>query len=100
MATVREALRPYPGFTVLLAAPYQACPASRNALNLKKIAHHKEEPMAGQLYTTGKLAEALGISAGKVKKLLDELKVKEDAAKGACKYYGEAALKKLKAVAK
>jgi hypothetical protein len=41
--------------------------------------------MAGQLYTTGKLAEALGISAGKVKKLLDELKVKEDSVKGACK---------------
>jgi hypothetical protein len=59
-----------------------------------------KELMAGQLYTTGKLAEALGISAGKVKKLLDELKVKEDAAKGACKYYGEAALKKLKAAAR
>ena len=56
--------------------------------------------MAGQMYTTGKLAEALGISAGKVKKLLDELKVKEDAVKGVCKYYGEAALKKLKAAAR
>ena len=56
--------------------------------------------MAGQLYTTGKLAEALGISSGKVKKLLDELKVKEDAAKCVCKYYGEAALKKLRAAAK
>jgi hypothetical protein len=59
-----------------------------------------EEPMAEQLYTAGKLAEALGVSAGKVKKLLDELKVKEDSVKGACKYYGEAALKKLKAAAK
>jgi hypothetical protein len=56
--------------------------------------------MAGQLYTVGKLAEALGSSAGKVKKLLDELKIKEDSAKGACKYYGEAALKKLRAAAK
>jgi hypothetical protein len=56
--------------------------------------------MAEQLYTAGKLAEALGISAGKVKKLLDELKIKEDTAKGACKYYGEAALKKLKAAAR
>ncbi len=56
--------------------------------------------MAGQLYTAGKLAETLGISAGKVKKLLDELKVKEDSVKGVCKYYGEAALKKLKAAVK
>ncbi len=56
--------------------------------------------MAGQLYSTGKLAEALGLPAGKVKKLIDELKVKEDAVKGVCKYYGEAALKKLKAAAK
>jgi hypothetical protein len=35
-----------------------------------------------------------------VKKLLEELEVKEDAAKGACKYYGEAALRKLEAAAK
>jgi hypothetical protein len=56
--------------------------------------------MAGQRYTAGKLAEALGISAGKVKKLIEVLKIKEDEAKGACKYYGEAALKKLKAAAK
>ena len=56
--------------------------------------------MAGQLYTAGKLAEALGISAGRVKKLLEELKIREDSAKGACKYYDEAALRKLKAAAK
>jgi hypothetical protein len=56
--------------------------------------------MAGQLYSPAKLAEALGISAGKVKKLLDELKIKEDSVKGVCKYYGEAALKRLKAAAK
>jgi len=56
--------------------------------------------MAEKLYTAGKLAEALGIPPGKVKKLLDELKVKEDAVKGPCKYYGEAALKKLKAAFK
>ena len=55
--------------------------------------------MAG-LYTSTKLAEALGISAGKVKKLLDELKIKEDSVKGVCKYYGEEALKKLKAAGK
>ena len=56
--------------------------------------------MGAQLYTTGKLAEVLGVSAANVKKLLQELKIKEDTVKGACKYYGEAALKKLKAAAK
>ncbi len=56
--------------------------------------------MAEQLYSTGKLAEALGLPAAKVKKLIEELKIKEDQAKGVCKYYGEAALKKLKAAAK
>ena len=56
--------------------------------------------MAGKLYTTGTLAEALGISAAKVKKLLDECKIKPDDVKGACKYYGAATLKKLKAAAK
>jgi hypothetical protein len=56
--------------------------------------------MAGEMYTAGKLAEALGVSAGKVKKLIDELKIKEDSVKGVCKYYGEVALKKLKAAAK
>jgi hypothetical protein len=56
--------------------------------------------MAGTMYTAGKLAETLGISAGKVKKLLEELKITADDQKGACKYYGEAALKKLKAAAK
>jgi plasmid maintenance system antidote protein VapI len=68
---------------------------------MSEIQHHeKGESMAAQLYTTGKLAEALGVSAAKVKKLLEELRIKEDAAKGVCKYYGEAALKKLKAAAK
>ncbi len=56
--------------------------------------------MAGTKYSPAKLAEALGVSAGKVKKLIAELKIKEDEVKGVCKYYGEAALKKLKAVAK
>ena len=56
--------------------------------------------MAGQLYSPAKLAEALGISAGKVKKLIEELKLKEDSVKGVCKYYGEAALKKLKTAAR
>jgi hypothetical protein len=56
--------------------------------------------MAADLYTAGKLAEELAIPAAKVKKLIDELKIKPDAEKGACKYYGAAALKKLRAASK
>ncbi len=74
-----------------------------NRVESRKLCEHtesKEALMAEQLYSTGKLAEALGMPAGKVKKLIEELKIKEDQAKGVCKYYGEAALKKLKAAAK
>ena len=56
--------------------------------------------MAADLYTAGKLAEELAIPPAKVKKLIDELKIKPDAEKGACKYYGADALKKLRAAAK
>jgi hypothetical protein len=59
-----------------------------------------EDHMASDLYTAGKLAEALGLPAAKIKKLIEELKLKPDAEKGPCKYYGAAALKKLKAAAK
>ena len=55
------------------------------------------EEKKGALYSTGKLIEELGVPAGKVKKLIEELKLKPDDVKGACKYYGPAALKKLKA---
>ena len=59
--------------------------------------------MAGktpELYTAAKLAEQLGLAAGKVKKLLDENGIQPDEIKKGCKYYGAAALKKLKAAAK
>lgn len=56
--------------------------------------------MAGELYTAGKLAGELGITPGAVKKLLESNKIKPDQVKGGCKYYGEVALKKLKAAAK
>ncbi len=53
-----------------------------------------------EMFTAGKLAEKLGIPAGAVKKLLEAQKIVPVAVKGACKYYGEAALKKLQSVAK
>jgi hypothetical protein len=56
--------------------------------------------MAAEQLTAGRMAEALGLPAAKVKKLIDELKLKPVAVKGPCKYYGADALKKLKAAAK
>ncbi len=52
------------------------------------------------LFTAGKLAEALGVSAGKVKKLLEEHRITPDDIQRGCKYYGAAALAKLKAAVK
>jgi hypothetical protein len=54
----------------------------------------------GTLYTSGKLAEALGVSPGKVKKLLEELKIAPDDVQRGCKYYGAATLKRLQTAAK
>lgn len=50
-----------------------------------------------EMFTAGKLAEALGISQGKVKKLMQELRIQPDEIKRGCKYYGPATLRKLKA---
>ena len=55
---------------------------------------------ASEMLTAGKMAEKLGISPAAVKKLLDVLRIDPVAVKGACKYYGAAALKKLQAAAK
>jgi hypothetical protein len=52
------------------------------------------------LYTAGKLAETLGVPAGKVKKLIEEHKIKPDDIQRGCKYYGAATLKKLQAALK
>jgi plasmid maintenance system antidote protein VapI len=51
----------------------------------------------GEMFTAGKMAEALGVSQGKVKKLIQEYEIEPDEIKRGCKYYGTAALKKLKA---
>jgi hypothetical protein len=59
-----------------------------------------EEKKGGNLYTAGKLAEELGVSQGKVQKLLAANGIEPDEVKRGCKYYGPAALKKLKAEVK
>jgi len=53
--------------------------------------------MANEMYTAGKLAKELGVSQGKVKKLLAALDIQPDEVKRNCKYYGSATLEKLKA---
>ena len=51
----------------------------------------------GEMYSTGKLAAALGVSPGKVKKFLEAEGIQPDSVKGNCKYYGAAAMEKAKA---
>jgi plasmid maintenance system antidote protein VapI len=50
-----------------------------------------------EMLTAGKMAEALGVSQGKVKKLIEEFGIEPDEIKRGCKYYGSSTLKKLKA---
>lgn len=50
-----------------------------------------------QMYTAGKLAVELGISQGKVKKLIEAQNIQPDEIKRNCKYYGVKTLDKLKA---
>ncbi|MBW8010289.1 MAG: hypothetical protein FVQ83_03465 [Chloroflexi bacterium] len=49
-----------------------------------------------QLYTAGKLAVELGISQGKVKKLIEAQNIQPDEIKRNCKYYGVKTLEKLR----
>jgi len=50
-----------------------------------------------ELYTAGKLAEKLGVSQGKVKKIIEAENIEPDEVKRNCKYYGEATAEKIKA---
>ncbi len=50
-----------------------------------------------QMFTAGKLAEALGASQGKVKTLILTNDIEPDEIKRGCKYYGIGTLKKLEA---
>ena len=60
--------------------------------------HYKEvTKMADEMYTAAKLAKALGVSQGKVKKLQASLEIEPDDVKRNCRYYGGQTLKKLEA---
>jgi plasmid maintenance system antidote protein VapI len=54
----------------------------------------------GEMYTAAKLAEALGVSPDKVKKLLAAQNIQPDEVKRGCKYYGAKTLEALKAALK
>jgi len=49
-----------------------------------------------EMYTAGKLAEKLGVSQGKVKKIIEAEKIEADEVKRGCKYYSEATAGKIK----
>ena len=51
-----------------------------------------------EMYTAGKLAEKLGVSQGKVKKIIEAEKIEADEVKRGCKYYSEATAEKIKAL--
>ena len=51
-----------------------------------------------ELYTAGKLAEKLGVSQGKVKKIIEAEDIEPDEVKRNCKYYGEETAAKINAL--
>jgi len=55
---------------------------------------------ATELLTSAKIAEQLGVSAGKVKKAIDSIALEPTAKKGICCLYDAAAVKKIKAALK
>lgn len=48
------------------------------------------------LLTSAKIAEAVGVSVGKVKKAIESLNIEPDAKKGVCAYYGPVSVDKIK----
>jgi hypothetical protein len=52
------------------------------------------------LLTAGNIAKALGTSDAKVKKAIQELKIKPVAKKGVCSYYSKDVVPKIKAAVK
>jgi hypothetical protein len=49
-----------------------------------------------EMYTAAKLAEKLGVSQGKVKKISKAENIEPDEVKRGCKYYSEATAEKIK----
>ncbi len=51
-----------------------------------------------EMHTVAKLAEALGISQGKVKKIIAAEEIEPDEVKRGCKYYSEETAARIKAL--
>jgi len=51
-----------------------------------------------EMYTAGKLAKLIGVSQGKVKKIIEAENIEPDEVKRNCKYYSEATAEKIKAL--
>jgi plasmid maintenance system antidote protein VapI len=51
-----------------------------------------------EMYTAAKLAEALGVSQGKVKKIIATEEIEPDEVKRNCKYYSDETMAKIKAL--
>lgn len=49
-----------------------------------------------EMYTAGKLAEKLGVSQGKVKKIIEAENIEADEVKRNCKYYSEATAQRIR----
>jgi hypothetical protein len=49
-----------------------------------------------EMYTAGKLAKELGVSQGKVKKIIESEGIEPDEVKRNCKYYGKETAEKIK----
>lgn len=54
--------------------------------------------VVAEMYTAGKLAKLLGVSQGKVKKIIEAENIEPDEVKRNCKYYSEATAEKIKAL--
>jgi len=52
----------------------------------------------GEMYTAGKLAKLIGVSQGKVKKIIEAEAIEPDEVKRNCKYYSEETAEKIKAL--
>ena len=55
---------------------------------------------ATDLMTAGNIAKTLGVADAKVKKAIQELKIKPAAKKGVCNYYGRDVVAKVKVALK
>lgn len=51
-----------------------------------------------EMYSAGKLAKKLGVSQGKLKKIIEAEDIEPDEVKRGCKYYSAATAEKIKAL--